>query len=73
VHKSPILVLGITSKRSLRLNGAGRLVPIHQFTDLDLPSLIRYRHLVWQLTKREVIGKYRGSIFGFLWSFLNRC
>jgi lipopolysaccharide transport system permease protein len=34
-------------------------------------SLIKYRHLIWQLTKREVVGKYRGSVFGFLWSFFN--
>src|SRR5262245_47521403 len=30
----------------------------------------RYRELIWQMTKREVIGRYRGSILGVLWSFL---
>lgn len=34
-------------------------------------SLWRHRSLVWQLTKREVIGRYRGSIMGVLWSFFN--
>ena len=29
------------------------------------------RALIWQMTKREVIGRYRGSIMGILWSFLN--
>ena len=34
-------------------------------------SFFRNRDLVWQLTKREVIGRYRGSILGLVWSFLN--
>lgn len=34
-------------------------------------SLSRNRELVWQLTKREIIGRYRGSVLGLLWSFLN--
>jgi lipopolysaccharide transport system permease protein len=29
------------------------------------------RQLISQLTKREVVGRYRGSIMGFAWSFLN--
>lgn len=27
--------------------------------------------LIWQLGKREVAGRYRGSFFGLLWSFVN--
>lgn len=34
-------------------------------------SLLRNRRLVWQMTKREVIGRYRGSALGLLWSFFN--
>ena len=34
-------------------------------------SLWHHRQLIWQLAKREVIGRYRGSIGGLLWSFLN--
>lgn len=34
-------------------------------------SVARNRHLIWQLTKREVIGRYRGSMFGLLWSLFN--
>jgi lipopolysaccharide transport system permease protein len=34
-------------------------------------SLWRNRGLILQLSKREVIGRYRGSIMGLAWSFLN--
>lgn len=29
------------------------------------------RELIWRLTEREVLGRYRGSLFGLAWSFLN--
>lgn len=31
----------------------------------------RNRGLIWALTKREVLGRYRGSVMGILWSFFN--
>lgn len=34
-------------------------------------SLWRNRQLIVQLTKREVIGRYKGSAMGLAWSFLN--
>jgi lipopolysaccharide transport system permease protein len=34
-------------------------------------SLWRNRNLWWQMTRRDVVGRYRGSIFGLSWSFLN--
>jgi lipopolysaccharide transport system permease protein len=34
-------------------------------------GLLRNRHLVWSLVKRDVLGRYRGSMFGILWSFFN--
>lgn len=34
-------------------------------------SLWCHRQLISRLTKREVVGRYRGSIIGLLWSFLN--
>lgn len=34
-------------------------------------SLISHRQLIWAMTRREVIGRYRGSVMGILWSFLN--
>jgi hypothetical protein len=34
-------------------------------------SLWENRRLVWQLTRREVVGRYRGSILGLSWSFFH--
>ncbi len=34
-------------------------------------SFIRNRKLVFQMAKREVLGRYRGSIMGLAWSFFN--
>lgn len=34
-------------------------------------SLLRNRSLIYAMTKREVIGRYRGSFLGILWSFFN--
>lgn len=34
-------------------------------------SFWRNRLLIYSLSKREVIGRYRGSYFGILWSFIN--
>jgi lipopolysaccharide transport system permease protein len=34
-------------------------------------SLWRHRPLILQMVKREVIGRYRGSFLGLLWSFIN--
>jgi lipopolysaccharide transport system permease protein len=34
-------------------------------------SLWRNRQLILQLTKREVLGRYRGSLMGLAWSFFN--
>lgn len=34
-------------------------------------SVLRNRHLVLQLAKREVVGRYKGSFLGMTWSFFN--
>ena len=34
-------------------------------------SLWRNRQLIWQMTRREVVGRYRGSVMGLAWSFFN--
>jgi lipopolysaccharide transport system permease protein len=34
-------------------------------------SLKNNHSLIWQLTKREVLGRYRGSFIGLAWSFIN--
>lgn len=31
----------------------------------------RSRDLIWQMTRREVLGRYQGSFLGILWSFFN--
>jgi lipopolysaccharide transport system permease protein len=33
-------------------------------------SFWRNRHLIWQLTRRDVSARYRGSFIGLAWSFL---
>lgn len=34
-------------------------------------ALTAHRDLVWQMVKRDVVGRYRGSAMGLLWSFLH--
>ncbi|MEN5040941.1 ABC transporter permease [Stenotrophomonas sp. TWI1149] len=34
-------------------------------------SFLSNRMLVWQLTRRDVVSRYRGSVFGLAWSFFN--
>lgn len=37
----------------------------------QLRDLYRYRGLTWNLVMRELKARYRGSVLGFMWSFLN--
>ena len=37
----------------------------------ELKELYRYRNLIFALVGRQLVGRYRGSALGFLWSFLN--
>ena len=34
-------------------------------------GFVRHRHLIGQMTRREVLGRYKGSYLGLLWPFLN--
>jgi lipopolysaccharide transport system permease protein len=34
-------------------------------------SLVSNRQLIMQMTKREVLGRYKGSVMGLAWSFFN--
>lgn len=36
-----------------------------------IKSLIQHRELIAQLSKREITGRYRGSVLGLFWSFLH--
>lgn len=37
----------------------------------NIKELYRYRVLIWSLVVRHLSIRYRGSVLGFLWSFLN--
>src|SRR6266542_3685581 len=37
----------------------------------NLARLVRYRGLIQSLVARELKARYRGSVLGFLWSFIN--
>ena len=37
----------------------------------NLSQLIRYRSLIQSLVVRELKARYRGSVLGFFWSFIN--
>jgi lipopolysaccharide transport system permease protein len=37
----------------------------------SMRTFIQHRHLILQMTRREVVGRYRGSVMGILWSFFN--
>ncbi|MBS6510105.1 MAG: ABC transporter permease [Clostridiales bacterium] len=34
-------------------------------------ELYNYRQMIFSLVKRDLRGRYKGSVFGFLWTFLN--
>ena len=37
----------------------------------NLRQLVRYRALIQSLVTRELKARYRGSVLGFFWSFIN--
>jgi lipopolysaccharide transport system permease protein len=49
------------------------MISSYRLTDPLSPyrSLVRHWPLVAQLTRRDVIGRYRGSFIGLFWSFFN--
>src|SRR5438552_14546017 len=38
---------------------------------INLANLLRYRGLIQSLVARELKARYRGSVLGFFWSFIN--
>ena len=42
-----------------------------RWTPSFLRNLRQHRTLLWRLTQREVVGRYRGSLLGWGWSLLN--
>lgn len=59
---------GVAPLRGRRSRVADHSAGLHPLSPLVL--VWRHRELFWQMTKREVIGRYRGSVLGVLWSFL---
>lgn len=43
----------------------------HRRWEVPFASLARHRSLVWELSKREVLGRYRGASFGLAWSVIS--
>jgi lipopolysaccharide transport system permease protein len=37
----------------------------------NLSNLFRYRGLIWSLVARDLKARYRGSVLGFFWTFVN--
>ena len=37
----------------------------------NLSNLFRYRGLIWSLVARDLTARYRGSVLGFFWTFVN--
>ena len=36
-----------------------------------IKELYNYRTMMGSLIKRDIIGRYKGSVIGFFWTFLN--
>lgn len=34
-------------------------------------KILNYKSLIWMMTTREIKSRYRGTVLGFLWSFIN--
>ncbi len=47
----------------------------HSEASASLPALLRslwnHGQLIMRMTRREIVGRYQGSVMGLLWSFLN--
>jgi lipopolysaccharide transport system permease protein len=51
------------------VRAAALRIPLHPLG--PYVSLARHGRLVWELSKRDVSGRYRGSMGGMFWAFLN--
>ncbi|UPG86529.1 ABC transporter permease [Luteibacter aegosomatis] len=52
-----------------QLKSAALRVPMHPAA--PYVSLARHARLIWELCRRDVSGRYRGSMGGMFWAFLN--
>ncbi|NII08580.1 ABC transporter permease [Luteibacter anthropi] len=53
----------------VRLKSSALRVPLHPLG--PYVSLARHGRLVWELCRRDISGRYRGSMGGIFWAFLN--
>ena len=37
----------------------------------DIKNIWKFRDMIYELTHRELRGKYKGSVLGFLWTYIN--
>ena len=37
----------------------------------QLRELYEYREMIFSLVKKDLRGRYKGSVLGFLWTFIN--
>jgi lipopolysaccharide transport system permease protein len=63
--------LGADERRRHKLGSHGEMSYEDSRMIRNLRELYQYRALLWSLTLRELKARYRGSILGFLWTFLN--
>ena len=36
-----------------------------------IKEIYEYRQMIYSLVKRDLRGRYKGSVLGFLWTFIN--
>lgn len=60
--------LFLTCRGAYRRTSAVKLRPVTFLQRSYIP--IRSRSLLWQFARRDVLGRYRGSLLGLTWSFL---
>lgn len=53
--------------------GPDRLLPVfwRNWNMQKAKEIYRYRQMIFSLVRRELRGRYKGSVLGFLWTFLN--
>ncbi len=61
---------GPQSQSPIRREISPNTVPSGSLAAL-IESLWLHRQLIGQMTKREVLGRYKGSVMGLAWSFIN--
>src|SRR5919201_7996 len=62
---------GCSVARQSKVYGSRPFAYVSRRMFRNLRELYQYRALLWSLTQRELKARYRGSVLGFLWTFLN--